>query len=102
MQHVVPANMEAYLAVEDEFAVWERRRGRVHQRRLWAIAGAEPVDTFVREGVYPTRAAAMAAIEEMEEDPEHSELWSRQVKYIVDRRVELLDMLDFEAGEPQS
>jgi hypothetical protein len=102
VQRVRPADMEAYLAVERSFVAWESQQGKVDGRRLRSFAGAEPVDTLVWEGEYPTRAAAAAAIDEMEADARHRELWSEQVRYVVDRRVELFDVLDLQTDGPGS
>jgi hypothetical protein len=93
--------MDAYLSVEQAFVDWERQLGKVKGRRLRSFAGMEPVDTFVWEGEFPTRVAAVAAVDEMEADADHTELWVEQVRYVLNRRVELFDVLEFDTATPR-
>jgi hypothetical protein len=93
--------MDAYLDVERRFERWERDRGKVAARRLRGLVGRDPVDSFVWEAEFADRRAAMAALEEIEADGTHAELWAEQVRYIHARRVELLEIVNYGAeGNP--
>jgi hypothetical protein len=94
VQHVAPRDWDAYLALERRFVELESRAGAVRGRRLRPIAGNEPVDTLVWEAEYPTLAAAVTALTTQESDADHAELFAEQARYIVDRRVELYEVLD--------
>jgi hypothetical protein len=98
VQHVAPPDWDAYVALERQFADLESRAGGVRGRRLRPIAGIEPVDTLVWEAEYPSLAAALAALGAQDSDATHGRLFAQQALHIVDRRVELYDVVDVATG----
>lgn len=83
-----------FLALEEEFAKLERRRPDFPKgRRMKPLAAAEPTNTLVWEGEFPTLDDAKRALALFEGDPEHGALIKRQGPLFESVRIEFYENL---------
>lgn len=97
VQEYAVADRERFMEIEAQFAAMERRRNDWPRgRRSRPHAGREPTHTLIWEHEFPTLAAAQEALQRIERDPEHEELFRRQAPYIARAYTEILETLEFE------
>ena len=86
---------ERFMELERRFAEMERRREDWPTgRRLEPYAGAEPTNALIWECAFDTLAELHAALERIESDPEHAELFAQQAPCITRARTEIYQTLD--------
>jgi len=83
-----------FLELEERFAALERRRPELPQgRRMKPLAAAEPNNTLVWQGEFPSLEAARKALTTFEGDPEHEALFKLQGPLFESVHVEFYDNL---------
>jgi hypothetical protein len=95
VQEYAPADRGAFLELEARFAQMERRRADLPTgRRMQPYAGAEPTHSLVWEASFPTLADALEAIDRIDADDEHDELFREQAPLMTRSRTEIYEVLD--------
>jgi len=95
VQRYRQADREAFLRLEADFSSMEKRRPDWPQgRRRQPYAGREPVNTLIWESEFSTLADVQQALAHIASDPEHEELFRRQVPYMMDAYTEIDEVLE--------
>jgi hypothetical protein len=95
VQEYAVAERERFMELEARFAEMERRRDDWPTgRRLQVHAGADPTNALIWECAFDTLAELHAALERIEADPEHDELFAQQAPCITRARTEIYETLD--------
>lgn len=89
-------NERAFLELEKKFAQLEARRPDYPKgRRMKPISGLLPCNTLVWECVFPDIETARQALTFFEGDPAHEKLFSKQVAFFENVRIEFYENLDY-------
>jgi hypothetical protein len=88
----------AFMALEEQFAALERRKGWPRGRRSRPFAGREPGNTLVWECELPTLLEVHEAVAVMGRDPDHARLLKRQIPFFLEAWTEVYEVLDFPAN----
>jgi hypothetical protein len=84
-----------FMALEKRFAALEKQRPDLPQgRRLQPIAAAEPCNTLIWEGVFPSLDKAYRALSEFEGNAEHERLAKKQHPLFRDVRIEFYRIIE--------
>lgn len=84
------------MALEAEFAKMEQSRDDFpHGRRSQPYAGKEPTCTLICEFTFPTLQAAQDGLAQIGTDPQHEELYRKQVPYMEEAYTEIYEVLEF-------
>ena len=95
VQEYAVAERERFMALEARFAEMERRRDDWPTgRRLEVHAGPDPTNALIWEAEFATLAELNAALERIEADPEHADLFAQQAPCITRARTEIYETLD--------
>jgi len=87
---------QAFLELEAEFKNLEdRSRELVPGKRYQLLSEDEPVNTFVWECEFATLDEVQVALKKMADNPIHTELFEKQMRYIVEARTEIYETIDF-------
>jgi len=96
VQRYRPENRDAFMELEREFASMEQSRDDFPKgRRLEPYSGREPTGTLICEFTFPTLTAAQEGLAKIESDPQHEELYRKQVPYMEDAYTEFYRVLEF-------
>ena len=86
---------ERFMELERRFAEMEQRREDWPTgRRLEPYAGAEPTNALIWECAFDTLGDLHAALDRIEADPEHADLFADQAPCITRARTEIYRTLD--------
>ena len=95
-QNYLPANHKAVLELEAQFKQIEIRHPDFPQgRRYQPMASGEPNHTLIWECELPSLAEVQKALEKIEADPTHTDLFSKQSPYFTGMRTEIFQVLEF-------
>jgi hypothetical protein len=95
VQEYAVGERERFMELEARFAEMERRREDFPTgRRLQPYAGAEPTNALIWECGFDTLGELHAALERIEADPEHADLFAQQAPCITRARTEIYQTLD--------
>lgn len=96
VQRYRAAERGRFMELEAKFAQLERNRPDFPKgRRSQPCSGREPCNTLIWECEFPTLEEAHAALAKIEADPEHDELFARQVAFFEDAWTEIYELLEF-------
>ena len=87
-------DQERFVRLEQKFIELERRaQNLAPARRFQPVLGREPTNTLFWEAEVDSMSAAVALMEAIEDNKEHSELLEEQVGYMKDYYVEIMKEL---------
>lgn len=95
VQRYRPEDREAFMNLEAQFAAMEKRRTDWLQgRRRQPYSGREPSNTLIWETELPMLAEVQQALARIAADPEHEELFRKQVPFMTDAYTEIDEVLE--------
>jgi len=95
VQRFAASKQEQFMALEAKFAQLERQNPEFPKGRRWQpYAGREPTNTLIWEAEFETLEQAQAALELIESDPHHAELFAQQVPFFQDAYTEIYRQID--------
>lgn len=96
VQRFRPADREAFMSLEAQFASMEKRRTDwLKGTRRQPYAGREPSNTLIWEAEFSTLAEVQQALTQMAGDAEHEALFRKQAPYMTDTYTEIDEVLNF-------
>lgn len=97
VQRYRPMNRAEFMALEARFAEMEKRRDDLPLgRRSQPYAGREPSNTLIWDCEFASLEEAEAALARLSADPEHDDLFGRQVPYMEEAFTEIYEVLEFD------
>ena len=95
-QSYLPAHHKMVLDLEAQFEELERRNSNFPRgRRYQPLASGEPNHSLIWESEFPSLAAVQEALKVIQEDPTHTDLFSKQSPYFTNMRTEIFQTLEF-------
>lgn len=95
-QNYLPAHHKAVLELEAQFKQLETHHPDFPQgRRYQPVAGGEPNHTLIWECELPSLAEVQKALEKIEANATHTDLFSKQSPYFTGMRTEIFQVLEF-------
>ncbi|CAN5336743.1 hypothetical protein BH23BAC3_BH23BAC3_02880 [soil metagenome] len=89
IQRYSTTNEEKFLQLEKKFAALERARPDYPKgKRLLPISAQEPCNTLIWEHEFPDIQTAYDALEFLNDDKEHKELYKKQAPYFEKVKIE--------------
>lgn len=100
VQTFQPSAAQAFLELESQFEALERQSPRFPQgRRFQLLLEGEPANILIWESDFTSLHDLESALEKLEEDTTHRELFAKQRPLILDMRTEIYKVLDLQADE---
>jgi hypothetical protein len=95
VQRYRQVDRDAFMKLEAEFCAMEKRRPEWPQgKRRQPYSGREPVNTLIWESEFSSLADVQQALARIAADPEHEDLFRKQVPYMTDAYTEIDEVLD--------
>ena len=94
-QQYHPSSKKEFYALEKQFAELEHRGLLPRGERLAPISAREPSNTIIWQCRFESLAAAEAALQKIENSPEHTELGKRQHPLFQQSWIEFYEVLDY-------
>ena len=94
VQRIDTAHREDFLAVERQFARFEREHNMPRGRRYLPVSGQQPTNTLIWECEFPTLEALTQQLTAIYAHPEHERLLAQQLPYMQDCYTEIYETFD--------
>jgi hypothetical protein len=95
VQKFQESNQAEFLELEKKFILLEESTGEFPKgKRYLPYAGREASNTLIWECEFPTLQAVQDAIDLLNRDPRHTELFKQQVKFFEESYVEIYQTLN--------
>lgn len=95
IQQYRPSHKQEFQLLEKQFAELERRGILPRGERLAPISGREPANTIVWQSRFDSLAAAEKALKAISDNPEHTELASKQHPLFQQSWIEFYEVLEY-------
>jgi hypothetical protein len=96
VQRFRPADRDAFMELEAQFAAMEERRADwLKGTRRQPYSGREPANTLIWEAQFSTLAEVQEALARVASDAEHEALFRKQVPFMTDTFTEIDEVLEF-------
>lgn len=95
VQKYQPSAAEDFFKLEVEFKKLERCSPAFPQgRRFQLLSDGRPTNTMVWEGEFASLDDVQNALKQLADDPAHTELFEKQLPYIVEMHTEIYQVLE--------
>jgi hypothetical protein len=95
VQRFQPCKKKEFMDLERHFAALEQHGTLPHGQRMTPIAGCQPANTFVWEGLFADLHEVEVALRLFDTNTAHVALFAQQAPLMEDAWVELYEVLDF-------